>query len=328
MAPSESTSPDVSVVIATHGRAALVPAAVTSILDQDFDDFELLVVDDGSTDRTPEVLADLAARDPRIRVLRNERPLGPGAARNRGIDAARGRFVAILDDDDRALPHRLRTQRTVLRDRPDVGLVYSAVRWVDGDGVSFGEWPAVAVQGEFPADPPSAFRLLYLDSNKITNTSLMVRRRALGGLRYAEDLRVGEDWLLFLKLAARGVPMVAIADPLTLMRRDPQHVSLMAAKERAFTDQRRALRQVRTWLDAEGIDRFGDLHRRAWSNQLCREARFWWGIRGLGLVTRALATSPTSSTAWSTAGWLLGRVGDKLARLPARLLGGRGGGGP
>lgn len=104
-----------SVVIPTFNRASLLPAVLSAVFDQDYDgDYEMVVVDDGSTDATPSVLAELAERAPgRIRVIRQENS-GPARARNRGAQEARGAFLAFLDDDCVAEPSWLRLLEAAL----------------------------------------------------------------------------------------------------------------------------------------------------------------------------------------------------------------------
>ena len=115
--------PRVSVVIPTRDRAELLPRAVGSVLAQTWTDFELLIVDDHSTDGTPAVVARFA--DGRIRSLRHERNRGQSKALNTGIEHARGEYVAFLDDDDEWLPGKLAAQVALLDAAPpEVGLVY------------------------------------------------------------------------------------------------------------------------------------------------------------------------------------------------------------
>ena len=110
-------------IIPTRNRATLLPRAVCSVLAQTCADFELIIVDDHSTDETPAVIG--AFRDRRIRSLRHERNIGQSGAYNSGIACARGEFVAFLDDDDEWLPHKLAAQVAVLDAAPSrVGLVY------------------------------------------------------------------------------------------------------------------------------------------------------------------------------------------------------------
>lgn len=121
--------PAVSVVVPTFNRASLLPRAIDSVLAQTFTDFELLVVDDASTDETGEVVGRYT--DPRVRYLVQPQNTGVAGARNRGMRAARGDFIAFLDSDDEWLPEKLERQIGLLREAsPSVGLVYSGVESV------------------------------------------------------------------------------------------------------------------------------------------------------------------------------------------------------
>jgi len=119
-------TPRVTVLMAVHNGERFVRDAVASILDQTLPDFEFLVVDDASTDRTVEIVESFA--DPRIRLLRNERNLGQVPSLNRGLREARGELVARIDADDVSLPRRLERQVAVLDAEPQVGLVGA---WMD-----------------------------------------------------------------------------------------------------------------------------------------------------------------------------------------------------
>lgn len=103
-APEETL---VSVYLPTKNRSALVQRAANSVLTQSYRDIELLIVDDGSTDDTPRILDELAADDPRVRVLRNEKSMGAPFSRNLAITASRGAWITGIDDDDMFLPGRI-----------------------------------------------------------------------------------------------------------------------------------------------------------------------------------------------------------------------------
>lgn len=120
--------PAVSVVIATYNRARFLPEAIESVLQQRFRDFELIVVDDGSTDETPELLKSYAGR---IRSLRQENR-GPAAARNLGIRSARGRWISIQDSDDLAAPDHLETLFAFTEQNPDCGMVFANGAYLGG----------------------------------------------------------------------------------------------------------------------------------------------------------------------------------------------------
>jgi glycosyltransferase involved in cell wall biosynthesis len=123
-------APMFSVIICTHNRGHILPRAVQAILDQTFDDFELLIVDDGSTDDTRASVAEFA--DPRILYFYQENAGAP-AARNAGVAAARGEFVTFLDDDDRVLPHWLERFARVI-DREGCTVVCCGMELLDPTG--------------------------------------------------------------------------------------------------------------------------------------------------------------------------------------------------
>jgi glycosyltransferase involved in cell wall biosynthesis len=122
--------PKVSVIILTHNRAALLRQAVASVLAQSFQDFEIIIIDDASTDDTQAVVASFS--DARIRYLRHAKNRGEGASRNAGIAHAGGDYIAFLDDDDTWLPEKLGAQVEVLERSPArVGAVYTGYVRVD-----------------------------------------------------------------------------------------------------------------------------------------------------------------------------------------------------
>lgn len=308
-------TPRVSVVVATHNRPRLLERAVASLQRQTFADFEIVLVDDGSEEPTQKLIDRLCSCDRRIRAFRTADSVGPAGARNLGVKKARADLVAVLDDDDVSRPDRVEKQVSLLDSRPEVDLVCSAVEWIDQMGETLGYWPGAIRRGALPEDPRGLFELLYLENNKIPNTTLMLRAEWLRRFPYAEDLRVGEDWFCCMQMVASGARVVGISEPLVRQQRDASHSSLMAGKTRAFSDQRKALKKIRSWLDSEGIRDFEGLHRRAWVNQLLREASFWGGTRGLSLVLRALARRPTSSRAWRVARTISEKAIGRIRRV-------------
>jgi glycosyltransferase involved in cell wall biosynthesis len=189
-----------SVVIPTHDRAERVLEAAASVLSQD-GELEVIVVDDGSTDGTPEALDALRQRDPRVRVVRNEEPLGPCEARNRAIAVARGDLLATCDDDDVWLPGAAATMVAYLDDHPDVA---AASAWHE---VAHGR-RTVAFRGPLEYDDRA---LLW--SNVVAVPFIVIRRRAFAADPwYDPGIAGGEDWELCLRCALerpmRTVPSV------------------------------------------------------------------------------------------------------------------------
>ncbi len=133
----ENMLPKISVIIPTYNRRHLLPFAIQSILDQTYTDFEIIVVDDASTDGTKEVLSRF--KDKRIRYIRHGENRGISAARNTGIHASKGDFVAFLDDDDTHLPGKLMSQLNIIESSDlNVGLVYVGIQYVDEYGNPIG----------------------------------------------------------------------------------------------------------------------------------------------------------------------------------------------
>jgi glycosyltransferase involved in cell wall biosynthesis len=197
--------PAITVVIPVHNRAGTVGRAIRSILSQTFQNFEIVIVDDGSSDGS--AMAAQAIGDPRIVIVRHERNLGASAARNSGIRAGSAPFVAFLDSDDEAFPARLERQLSVFeRSGERVGLVYcGAERVLEG-----GE-----IIRDIPTNRSDLARVL-LTTNVIGGTSVgMVRRcvlDAIGG--FDEQLQYTEERDLWLRISqnadVRCIPEVLV----------------------------------------------------------------------------------------------------------------------
>jgi len=126
-------SPAISVVMSVFNGQAFLSEAIESILGQTLRDFEFLVVDDGSTDRTAEILAGYASRDGRMRVLRHENK-GRAVSLNIGMTLATGDYIARMDADDVAMPCRLQEQFAFMQRHPEVGLLGGAVDLIRATG--------------------------------------------------------------------------------------------------------------------------------------------------------------------------------------------------
>jgi GT2 family glycosyltransferase len=187
-----SAAPTVSVVMPNHNGGAWLGEAVASVLDQTLADIELIVVDDGSTDGSPERLRAFADRDPRVRAVCLPK-VGVVAARNRALDEARGEFIACLDADDLALPTRLERQVRYLRANVDVGIVATRSQGIGRDGGHRGRPATSGLAAE-------SVRLALERGNPIVHSSVMARAelvRRLGGYRQAFD--VAEDFDMWLR---------------------------------------------------------------------------------------------------------------------------------
>jgi len=193
--------PVVTVVLPVFNRARIVHRAIGSVLSQTLQDFELVVVDDGSRDETPALLAGLS--DPRIRVLTAPKNGGACAARNRGIAAARGEIVCFLDSDDAYVPEKLATVVETFTDWPETDLLVDSFVCRK----SIGPDARIKTKRNPPDLTGAAFRTALFERRiaKAT-TALSVRREALlevGG--FDESLRRRQDLDLVLRLSRRHV---------------------------------------------------------------------------------------------------------------------------
>jgi glycosyltransferase involved in cell wall biosynthesis len=198
--------PLVSIIVPTYNRAALVPEAVASVEAQTFRDFEILVVDDGSTDATLKALAPWAG----VRVLRRRSRGGVAAARNLGVAAARGEWLAFLDSDDLWLPEKLARQMAYLEERPGLLLCQTDETWVRN-----------GVRVNKPASHRKVAGQIFLPSLShcmVSPSAVVLHRRLLsehGG--FDEDLPAAEDYDLWLRLT-RHYDVGLVDEPLIIKR--------------------------------------------------------------------------------------------------------------
>jgi glycosyltransferase involved in cell wall biosynthesis len=195
--------PTFSVVMPAHNTASTIGAAIASVLAQSRGDFELLVVDDSSTDGTADVVRELAA-DPRVQLLRTDSRSGPGAARNVAFARARGRYISMLDSDDLWLPAYLATVSEALERHPSTGLV-CAERWTLEDPPGLVRRTSNhAAPGPLVLDPED-FLLRLVRGNFVVNSTVTVRRVALEDAGFCDpSLPAAVDIDLWVRIAAAG----------------------------------------------------------------------------------------------------------------------------
>lgn len=189
--------PAVSVVLPVFNAERFLGEAIDSTLTQTFADLELIAVDDGSTDRSLEILHDYESRDERVRVIARSHT-GIVGARNEGIKAARGRYVAALDNDDAMYPTRLAEQVVFLEDQDDVVAVGAAALLVDIDGDPLIDRHLATAADKIEQE-------LLNGRNPMMQPGVLFRRDTLleiGG--YRESCNYSEDYDLFLRLSERG----------------------------------------------------------------------------------------------------------------------------
>jgi glycosyltransferase involved in cell wall biosynthesis len=184
--------PRVSVVIPVFNGERHIRESLDSLIAQTFADFEIVVVDDGSTDNSVAIVNSYG--DPRIRLTRHDRNLGVPATRNEGVAVALGEYVAFLDCDDVALPHRLAKQVACLDADPDLAMVGSWVEIIDNDSRSTGDVWKYAATSEI-------IKPLLLFQNTFAQSTVMMRKSVLPDPLYGEFPQA-EDYDLWIRIAS------------------------------------------------------------------------------------------------------------------------------
>jgi GT2 family glycosyltransferase len=316
----EMPAPTVSLIMPAYNAEPYLVEAVESVLGQTFTDFELIIVDDASTDATSAILDRYD--DPRIVRLRNERNLGQTASMNRAIQAAKGAYLARQDADDLSMPQRLELEVAYLDSHPAVGLVGAASTWIDGKGELQRTWE--------PALDNASLQQELMRNNVILHGSSMFRRAAMeeAGPAYRGDMNYAQDYDFQLRIA-EGWDVANLAEHLYAYR---WHAGMESIKKKALQDSEAAQavklavqrRLQAGWAVAIGRRTSAPAWARRASRRRLAEHCVWWssGIRAPGntgyalqFLAVALALDPTYRPAW---GYSLGVMDRKLRRLNSR----------
>jgi glycosyltransferase involved in cell wall biosynthesis len=213
--------PQVSVIIPTYNRSELLQVAVESTLAQTYPNVEVIVVDDGSTDDTPSVMAQYAGRVTYIKQANQ----GVAAARNRGTEAAAGKYINFLDDDDLFAPAKLEHQVQVLDTRPEIGLVHCGYYYMDRDGNRLEKVTFL---------PGGSLRELVI-VDLIWSGAPLIRRQCLEQVGLFDEKlpwrgQYAEDWDMWLRIAQAGYQFACVQEPLGGYRMLPHSVMANVSK--------------------------------------------------------------------------------------------------
>ena len=267
-------TPKVTVLLAVHDGEPYVRRCIETVLSQTFEDFELLVVDDASSDETPRTVASFD--DGRIRVLRNEMNLGQVASLNRGLREARGELIARIDHDDWCRPARLERQVAVLDVEPGVGLVGTWLQAVDEGGQTV-SWLRETIDDYAQFVYQTLIMRVY-----VSHPSAMYRLSPvleLGG--YNEATGPAEDKDLWRRLLLAGWDAHIVPEPLVVYRLHDAQLSQTRAEYQQRVDgesQERFLAELAPGLSVHAI-RLG----------LADDPAFWRERLDAGELLRALA---------------------------------------
>ena len=216
----------VSVVMSAYNSEKTIEDSIMSILNQTYEDWELILVNDFSSDTTLVILEGFTRKESRIKIINNNKNIGLTASLNKAINISNGEFIARLDSDDVAEPERLKKQVSFLVSNPDIGMVGTGANLIDKDGRKIGSMSVIS--NEYLV---SRF-IKYL--NPFIHSSLMIRKRVLDDVGiYREKFRYSQDYDLVLRVYDRykAVNM-------------PEHLISWRVSEGSITMQKNILQRV------------------------------------------------------------------------------------
>lgn len=298
--------PLASVLIPAYNCEAYVLEAVSSMLSQSFTDFELLVIDDGSTDSTRKLLESV--QDPRLRLVSNERNIGLIGTLNRGLDLATGRYVARMDADDISGSERLEKQVRFLETHPDVHVLGTMVNLINEEGKVFG-----AITG-YPKDADEIHRYLLRECCLIHPSVMFRKDTVLAAGGYSASAQHAEDYDLWLRLSDRH-KIANLPEKLVSYRMHRNQVSIrnLPTQHQVAQSCRMAALKRRAALGEDVSEVVRVVHAGLWRRlnaaecTLGRDYLNWARIyrwmkhphMALRLALKAVLRSPFSATAWN-----------------------------
>ena len=281
----------VSIIIPIYNQEPFIREAVDSVLAQDHADIEVVLSDDGSRDRTPQILREYAAREPqRVKLVTSERNTGIAGAFNRGLDAHTGDYIAWLGGDDVMLPGKLSRQVATLQAHPEaVACCHDADVFDSASGRSYGRFSEVYNGRRGVRD--GGIELFLDPAYLMLPSTMMVRSAAVAGRRFDSRVRVSNDWLFDIELF-RGQRVIGLDEVLARYRRHSANAThhssdtledaliVLAIAEARYPELHRRIRRCRVAaLYVEASARFRCGERRA-AARYVRAALGTGGIRG------------------------------------------------
>jgi glycosyltransferase involved in cell wall biosynthesis len=218
-------SPAVSVILPAYNCERYIGRAIQSVLDQTFSDFELIIINDGSTDKTE--FAVLSFSDHRIVYQKNETNQGLVYSLNRAIDLAGGKYIARMDADDICRPERLAKQVAFLDNHNEITLVATTIDFINNEEKLTGQWEL-----DRKTISPEQIRSKMPSENCIAHPTVMLRSSVLKEFKYKTSQKNIEDYDLWLRLLNRGHQLAKVDEPLLLYRVHGDSVTSLYLKKR------------------------------------------------------------------------------------------------
>lgn len=278
----------VSIILPTYNRAEFLGEAISSVLGQSFKNFELIVVDDGSTDRTPQLVKQFT--DSRLIYIAQSNK-GRSAARNNGLLNARGCYIAFLDSDDVYLEGKLEIQAAYMDKYPEFGMIYTSAYCIDSKGKRLDEQPYFAL-----AEGNIYKQIAFFQPLTITLPTVMIRREVLDAVgNFDEAMERFEDTDLWRRIAKR-YQVGAINVPTCLLRTHEDNT--LAAQ-----DPKRIVEAV-DYYAAKIFQEDADIDHNFLRDGACRLYEYYakallsipgWRYHGIYMLKKALSFRPDKS---------------------------------
>lgn len=242
------SSPKITVFMAAYNSSAFISESISSVLSQSYGNFELLIVNDGSNDKTVDIVNSF--QDERIRLIHNSRNRGLVYTRNRVLEEARGEYIAVLDSDDIAVPERIQLQYEFMSHRPDVALCSGHAEVIDESGAFTGE--------KFIVPTGDHVEMHMLFGNPFVNSAAIFKTSVFRELKGYGQYPVSEDFDFFLRLAEK-YPVTNLDHVLVKYRKHKQSTS-SSTRNLIRKTETEILKDIHQRLGIETNDAFAEVH--------------------------------------------------------------------
>jgi len=306
-----SSSPKVSIILPVYNAQRYLKKAVDSLLNQTFKDFELLAINDGSTDRSLRILTQYASRDSRVRVL-NQENQGLVSALNRGITESLAPYIARMDADDIAHPERLEKQINYLESHPECVALGSWVTFIDDAGLPFFNYQTRTEHKAILKE------ILQGNGGAMIHPSLMIRKQALVDLGgYEPNCKHFEDFDLYLKLINHGT-FHNIPEYLLQYRRHFKSINFTKDAQETHAQKTELLNKFRTTLELPPVS----VQHNEFSKDTSELYKHWaqWALSddyrksAIKYTLLALLYAPLRKHSWSFLSYALKQLCSKLGK--------------
>ncbi len=295
-----------SILMPVFNGEGTVIQAIQSIKNQTWQDWELIIVDDGSSDKSYSRCEEIAKSDHRIKLFRNAQNKGLAKTMNRLFSLAIGEYIAIQEQDDQSTPERLEKEVALLQSMPDVGIVSGIAAWVDREGRLIGHFPGLLVRGEqYPQDRGSMVKYLYTDQCKVVNAACMIRRSIMDQIPgpFDPEAKMSIDWQFFIR-AAHITKIWGIPEVLVNMLRDQTHSNFTKRKDIQFPEARRCIQRIyEDFADDPASPVCKTLYRQAMVTEMLLESRHYLNIKGFSLFLKSFFMNPLNPKVRQQIGW-------------------------